>query len=382
MSDKLKQLTGKNPRDFEPVAYSLINDSDTELFKELVEKDDFLFDFVKQNVINRLEKNVNKNNYLNLLNFLKFYSPTYEDFIVGALAKYANEDLTDMMLEKFEQGDENEKTYCAKFFSLVNDPLALEFLHKYAFCENPDLSANCACALASFGDTEIYNKATEKLKSEDDFEKLKAVEFLVSYGNKNALEPIIQALQNSSLAENMAINLPYLVPLKEMSAHNRLYILNLIIDGLGEVSALSQVFDFELYEVFAQFTEGEISSAAQTVLLNAKEKFITLTENDEYLYDESKEVKQEISDIKSLLCGVKNLSADGEIYPKSPFVFTALELTSNAEMVRSLLNCSNQTLIVKALEILKRLNSLTPDDKNKALNNVTDENLINVIMAI
>ena len=48
MSDKLKKLTGKNPNDFEPVAYSLINNPDVDLFCELVEKDDFLFDFVNK----------------------------------------------------------------------------------------------------------------------------------------------------------------------------------------------------------------------------------------------------------------------------------------------------------------------------------------------
>lgn len=69
MSDKLKKLTGKNPNDFEPVAYSLINNPDVDLFCELVEKDDFLFDFVKQNVASRLEKVCNELNYLNLLNF-------------------------------------------------------------------------------------------------------------------------------------------------------------------------------------------------------------------------------------------------------------------------------------------------------------------------
>ena len=52
MSDNLKKLTGKNPKDFESVAYNLINNSDVELFKELVEKEDFLFDFVKKNVSN------------------------------------------------------------------------------------------------------------------------------------------------------------------------------------------------------------------------------------------------------------------------------------------------------------------------------------------
>ena len=80
MSDKLKKLTGKNPKDFEPAAYSLINMPDVELFAELVEKDDFLYDFIKQNVAKRLENNCNKENYLNLLKLLKYYSPSYEDF--------------------------------------------------------------------------------------------------------------------------------------------------------------------------------------------------------------------------------------------------------------------------------------------------------------
>ena len=62
-SDRLKKLTGKNPRDFEPVAFDVINKPDIELFKELVDNDDFLFDFVKQNVAKRLVKNCNEKNY-------------------------------------------------------------------------------------------------------------------------------------------------------------------------------------------------------------------------------------------------------------------------------------------------------------------------------
>ena len=128
MSDNLKKLTGKNPQDFESVAYSLINNSDVELFAELVEKEDFLFDFVKQNVADRLSKVCNETNYLNLLNFLKYYSPSYEEFIISALVRYADEDLTDKMLEIFENGTDDEKTYCAKFFSLIQDPLAIDLL--------------------------------------------------------------------------------------------------------------------------------------------------------------------------------------------------------------------------------------------------------------
>jgi hypothetical protein len=45
--DKIKQLTGKNQNEYEPVAKQIIDNADTELFEELVSKDDFLFDFVK-----------------------------------------------------------------------------------------------------------------------------------------------------------------------------------------------------------------------------------------------------------------------------------------------------------------------------------------------
>ena len=72
MNDNLKKLTGKNPKDFEPVAYSLVNNPDVDLFAELVSKEDFLFDFVKQNVAQRIANVCDESNYLNLMQFLKF----------------------------------------------------------------------------------------------------------------------------------------------------------------------------------------------------------------------------------------------------------------------------------------------------------------------
>ncbi len=225
MSDKLKQLTGKNPKDFEPVAYSLMNTPDVDLFKELIDKDDFLFDFVKNNVAKRLEKACNKNNYPNLIKLLKFYSPSYEDFIVSNLVKYANEDLTDQMLELLENGNDSEKTYCAKYFEYINDPLALDLLKKYAFCENPSLSTNCIYALKAFGDKDLYNQALVKLNSDDEFEQLSGVKFLVSYGDRTCVSDIIKAVENSSLAEHIASELPYLVPLNELNPKEKLYIL-------------------------------------------------------------------------------------------------------------------------------------------------------------
>lgn len=390
MSDELKKLTGKNPADFEPVAYNLINKPDVDLFKELVDRDDFLYDFVKENVAKRLSRVCNESNYANLLQFLKFYSPSYEEFIISTLVKYADEDLTDKMLEIFENGDISEKTYCAKFFAYVKDPLAIEFLKANAKSQDSILSSNCIGTLASFGERDIYNEAIEMLKSNDDFEILDGVKILVSYGDKSAENDIINVLKTSHLAENIACELLYLCDLDKILQDDfstGLYILNLIVNGLGETVALAQVFDFALYEVISNLLSEEVlTSESAVVLLNAKDKFITLTENDEYLYDENSAVKQEIMDIKKLLKTLNNdnlkILVDEELKPQSPFIYSALDLSQNSSKIRELLNCTNQTVILKAVEVLKSLKVLTKTDKEMALKNVTDENIKNIILAV
>lgn len=389
MSENLKKLTGKNPKDFEPLAYALINTPDVELFAELVGSDDFLFDFVKQNVANRLSKVCNESNYMNLLALLKYYSPFYEDFIVSNLVKFANEDLTDKLLEIFENGTDEEKTYCAKFFAFVQDPLALEFLQKNAYSENSALSSNCASTLALLGDKTSYMQALEKLNSDDEFTILDGVKFLVSYGDKAVVPEVISAMKKSSMAENIAGELLYLTNLFELYKQNQedgLFVLNSIINGLGEILGLAQIFDFRLYEFLEMLINGHKDSKVAVVLINAVDKFDTLTENDEYLFDETKDTKQEVLDIKKLLStmniGELYALVDEELEDGSLFVFSALEYTENEGKVRGLLNSSNPTVVLKALEILKILGVLTNDDKHKALDSVVDENLRSVIYAI
>lgn len=389
MSENLKKLTGKNPKDFEPLAYALINTPDVELFAELVGSDDFLFDFVKQNVANRLSKVCNESNYMNLLALLKYYSPFYEDFIVSNLVKFANEDLTDKLLEIFENGTDEEKTYCAKFFAFVQDPLALEFLQKNAYSENSALSSNCASTLALLGDKTSYKQALEKLNSDDEFTILDGVKFLVSYGDKVVVPEVISAMKKSSMAENIAGELLYLTNLFELYKQNQedgLFVLNSIINGLGEILGLAQIFDFRLYEFLEMLINGHKDSKVAVVLINAVDKFDTLTENDEYLFDETKDTKQEVNDIKKLLStmDVAQLYSliDEELLEDSLFVFSALEYTENEGKVRGLLSSANPTVVLKALEVLKILGVLTNDDKHKALDSVVDENLRSVIYAI
>ena len=387
MSDKLKKLTGKNPKDFEPVAFDVINIPDVELFKELIDNEDFLFDFIKQNVANRLAKVCNSSNYLNLLQFLKYYSPSYEDVIISNLVKFSDEDLTDKMLAIFEDGTDDEKTYCAKYFSIVQDSLALDFLKENAYSENSSLSANCATALALFGDTESKNEALVKLKSDDEFEKLDGVRFLVSYGDKSVIPAIVDVMKISSFAENIAGDLLYLTDLFSLYKTNKtdaLFVFNSVINGLGEILGLAQIFDFRLYEFIEMLLKEQTDSEIAVVLANAKDKFNTLTENDEYLFDETKDVKQEVMDIKQLLSSFKvNQSLiNAELKSESLFVFTALEFANNESAIRGLLISANQTVVLKALEMLKQMNSLTKEDKNLALSSVTSEDIKSVIVAI
>ena len=129
-----------------------------------------------------------------------------------------------------------------------------------------------------------------------------------------------------------------------------------------------------------------LTSECAVVLLNAKEKFITLTENDEYLYDENSAVKQEILDIKKMLKTLSgeylNTLIDEELQPQSPFIYAALDLSKNTSKIRALLTCKDQTIILKAIEILKSLKILSNTDKETALQNVQDENIKNIILAI
>ena len=389
MTDNLKKLTGKNKNDYEAVAKHLVDDCDVKLFKELVDNDDFLFDFVKNNVAQRIENAVNQNNYQNLVEFLKYYSQSYEDVIVGSLVKFADEDLTDLMLDKFENGCDNEKAYAAKYFAKIQDPLAYEFLRLNSYSDNEFLAQNCAMTLGAWHDEKSYDEAIEKLQNSDDFEKLSAVKFLTAYGDKKAVPKLFEAMKNSTMAENIAGEIPYLVPLYELiksDYENALLAIIYITNALGEILPLSVVFDFELFEVFEDLINNHEDSKMAITLLNAKGKFETLTENDEYLFDEDKNTKNEIFDIKKLLNSAKKKDLEkyinDELREDSPFVYTALDFATDELAIRELLKSNNQTLILKTAEVLKSLGNFDETARTVALLKVTDINIKAIIRAL
>lgn len=405
-NEYVKKLTGKNPKDFEFAAAHIINNSDVEAFSALVDQGDFLFDFIKQNVEKRLFAVVNANNYRNLLNFLKIYSPDYENFIVSTLVKFADEDLTDEMLELLENGTDEQKAYAAKYFSHINDSLAIELLREYAFCDFDALAINSAEALCAMGDKESYNLALEKIKSEDEFEKLSAISFLVAYKNPDAIGIILDAMKKSSMPENIASEIPYLKSFMELLdseyKSDTILAINYIINGLGEIVMLGQLFDFQLFEVLEKLISTqnqEKSSQVATVLLNAKLKLEQLTENEEYIFDEDKSIKAEVHEIKNLLASQskefweeQKQLFQNELDEKSEFVFSALELIQDLgqdlnlsdalDKLKNLLASENQTIILKTVEVLKSLNKLNEIDKNAVLEKISDENIRLIIESL
>ncbi|MFI3300063.1 MAG: hypothetical protein R3Y28_01460 [Candidatus Gastranaerophilales bacterium] len=389
MTENFKKLTGKNRKDYEQVAFNLINNAEVELFSELIDKDDFIFDFIKQNVANRLAEQINEKNYKNLLKFLPFYSPSYEDFIVSALIKYADEDLTDELLELLENGNTSKKTYITRYFAFIHDPLALELLRKYAYCENDFLASNCAYALSKFKDKYSYDLAIEKLNSDDDFETLSAVKFLINYGDKLAIDEIMEVMKKSSMPENIAGEIPYLINLFELlkiDYSNALLVIFNIINGLGEILGLSTVLDYQLYDIFQELISSQKYDETSIILLNAIEKFDILTENDEYLFDEDKNTKQEILEIKKLLKNVnkkelyKNINS--KLNENSPYVCSALDFATDLYAIRELLKSNNQMIILKTVEVLKKLDNLDESTKTVALLKVSDGNIKSIIRAL
>ena len=97
--DLIKKLTGKNPSEYEVVAKSLVDNSDVQLFEKLVKQDDFLFDFIKDNVAKRIQNACNETNYLHLMDFLEFYSSSYDTMIARVLYSYSGDELLPEMKE-------------------------------------------------------------------------------------------------------------------------------------------------------------------------------------------------------------------------------------------------------------------------------------------
>lgn len=388
--DLIKKLTGKNPDEYEGVAKSLVDNSDVNLFAKLVKQDDFLFDFVKNNVANRIKKAVNQDNYLNLLNFLDNYSPSYDSVIAECLYNFGGIEILPAMKEIFVNGNVEKKAYALKYFSFVPREYVEELLpliRQTAVSEFEPLSINSIEVLSKMNDEIFKTEALQKLNSEDEFEQYNGVKYLVAFKALDALPQILQVMKKSSLSENIASEIPYLVPVEDLiKTDDGVLVLCNIVSAIPEIIPPSAVIDYNLFSIFEDLYLNNLSSSSAVLLRLAQEKFAELTSNDEYLYDCDKNTKDEVFAINQLLVGIdsyklKNLLYD-ELYDESDFVFFAVDFVDEQEELEALLDSSNPTLILKVLSILKEKGKLTSEHKTSALNTINADEIKQYIDAL
>ena len=388
--DLIKKLTGKNPDEYEGVAKSLVDNSDVNLFAKLVKQDDFLFDFVKNNVANRIKKAVNQDNYLNLLNFLDNYSPSYDSVIAECLYNFGGIEILPAMKEIFVNGNVEKKAYALKYFSFVPREYVEELLpliRQTAVSEFEPLSINSIEVLYKMNDEIFKTEALQKLNSEDEFEQYNGVKYLVAFKALDALPQILQVMKKSSLSENIASEIPYLVPVEDLiKTDDGVLVLCNIVSAIPEIIPPSAVIDYNLFSIFEDLYLNNLSSSSAVLLRLAQEKFAELTSNDEYLYDCDKNTKDEVFAINQLLVGIdsyklKNLLYD-ELYDESDFVFFAVDFVDEHEELEVLLDSLNPTLILKVLSILKEKGKLTSEHKTSALNTINADEIKQYIDAL
>lgn len=380
--DLFKALTGKNPAEFERAAQILVETPDIELFKKLVKQEDFLFDFVKNNVAKRIQNACKKENYRNLLKFSEYYSPSYSNVIAEVLHQYGGNEIFPEIRELYLSGTNEQKAYAAKFFLYMGNEYLTDLLpeiRRNAYSDYEPLSANSIETLAKLNDEVSKNKAIAELSSKDEFEQYNAVKFLVTYGAKDTIPQIVEVMKNSSLSENIASEIPFLIALEDLikEKHDEgILVLCNIINSIPEILPPSAVLDYNLYEILENLYYDNLTSSSALALRMAKEKFEALTENDEYLFDCDKNTKDEIVSINKFLSNINNNKLTSllydELYEESDFVFFAVDFADNVEELETLLDSSNQTLILKVLTLLKEKQELTPERKTLGIKNITN----------
>ena len=399
----LKNLTGKDEIKANEAARYLIDSADVELFKKLIEKTDYLFDFVRNNVIQRIEKAVNECNFKNIIKFFNVYSSYYDDLFAFILSKNADEDLTDEIYELLESGSNAQKAYAAKYFCYIPDTIAADLLNQYSFSDDESLSFNSAEALGQMNDEASFVLALDYLKSEDDFDRLKAVKFFCAYGKNYPLNEIFDAMKISKMPENIAGQIPYMQSLinlldDEKTRQNTLLAVDYIVSGLGEILPLSDIFQFEIYDLVEYLikinkNENEYSGEISATLLKLYSKFSLFTENQEYIFDETKDVKNEVSSIFNLLKKqsddfwsvqkyhlLKELDKDKERVIFALSVVSEYSILEAVDSIKNILAASNDEIILcEALSTLKSMNCLQANDVASVSNKIQNPNIKAII---
>lgn len=393
MSDKnfIKNITSKDIGLSQETIKTLIEDTNIENFKELTKASEFIFPFIKQRIVKDFVTLVNEYDLGTVFEFSKIYSSDFEDLIVDSWVKFACEDLTDEILELFETGTVEQKAYCAKYFSRIQDSLALEFLNKNAKSDFAPLKINCAQALCAFKDKAALNQMmTLVLESKDEFEKTSAYEFINAYGGENSIKFTVRNALKSPFVSTIITNLldysDFETLKKTLNSDEIINIFNVLLDSYPENTSLDTILYYEVYQ-YLRFIQTSKTQYATNTLFLAKTKFEEFQTNEIYSYDLDKNTKQELKRIcaylESLELSPQKMEREIEEAKNKYLRFDcALEVIKEYKLVQfapnlsTLVNSRELTpqYLAKTIEVLKELKK-TDSIQRRVIEEITDPNI-------
>ncbi len=308
-------LLGKNRQKSLEAAKTIINTPDIDAWKCLLENSDYIFSYIKDKAGKLLANEINSENVEKVIKLFKFHKDYWDEYIAEGLSKYSGIELNEKMLEILKTGFIEEKTYAARYFCLVNYPeAALELFNASKSYYQP-LKSNSAEALGMLKNEESYNYYINQLKSEDEWERIEAAQFLAKYGNKDAAISILEAMENSGMAELIAGEIATLTDICELFSSEdektrelALEAMDNILSGVPEVWPLGVILDFNIFDslqcliaLAKERRQGNLAGRYAQILLKANQKFTMFISNSQYTYDEENDILAELDEIYHLL---------------------------------------------------------------------------------
>lgn len=379
----LNNLTSKDFNLQKTASKILIDSKDTNAFKILCEKSEFLFDFIKEKINTNLFNAVCEKNIFNLFEFMKIYSDDFKDFIVNSLAKYDSKEIKDKMFDLLQNGTYEEKTYSILYYLKIKDSTVLGFAKENINSEFQPLKEVSIKYLAQNKDEEEFNKQIEVLSSDSDiYEKMNSVEFLCIYGDEKGFYPVYNLLKETSFDEIIAANIllikDFVELIKEDKEDEILTIYSSLIYNFPDNITFNEIQYYNNEGIFDYLVESD-NNFSSLILLFLKDKLNSTLFDENYSLDFSGKIKQEAKDFLNIL----NLITKD--YNKTEIVNSSISSKSKQECIMALsladennyntaIEASKQIkdfeIIISILNYLKKIgkldNSIVDNFKEKA----------------
>ena len=399
------ELLGKNNEKARKAAENIINNADIEAWQCLMENTDVLFGYVKEKAGQMLIQAINKDNLENIFKLLKKHEGDWDDYIAEALSKFSSPELNYKMIEILKDGTVEEQTYAARYFCHTNEPEATQALFEASKKYYLPLRNNAAEALGNLGHKESYEFYLNVLKSDDEWEKIEAAQFLANYGNREATTAILEAMSNSGMAELIAGEIAMLTDIhtlfKEKDETTRLLALEAldnIISGIPEIWPMGVILDFKIFECIEclisltrKDSEDSLAGKYAQILIKTRQKISMFMENSQYTYDEERDILAELDEIYHLLIYeeedfwnkqihnlYKELNTDDTKRKLAALsVINELELEDSAPyLIRIALNKDeNEAVVCEAISALAKIGKIGQIDKDSIMERIKDPNL-------